>query len=110
MKTIAAAAIAGIVLTASPAQATDSSIDGDTRHCVTAREAFLPPGGLTRAQVERRWEAEGRGERRRTILGVAWVYDMCDRGPDWIAFAMYKPGVGSWLYGITDAPTEPLGS
>jgi hypothetical protein len=108
MKIILATAAVATVLAAAPAQASDSGYDGDTRHCVTAREVFIISGGLPRAEVEQRWEAEGRGHRAVTMLGPAWVYDMCDRGPDWVAFVMFEPGYGSVVYGVTSAPVTPL--
>lgn len=90
-----------VVGVALPAQAVhrDSGYDDDTRPCATPREVFLPGGGLTRAQVERRWETEGKGERRQTVIGWAWTYPMCD-GDKRIALVQFEPGYGSVAYGV----------
>lgn len=108
MKGLAVAAVTVAVLVPAPAQASGSGYDGDTRHCVAAREVFLISGGLPRAEVEQRWEAEGRGHRAVTILGPAWVYDMCDRGPDWVALVMFDRKHRSYVYGVTSVPTTPI--
>jgi hypothetical protein len=102
---VSAVAVVGL---AAPATASGSGYDGDLRHCVTAREVFIISGGLPRREVEQRWEAEDKGKRRMTLLGPAWTYDMCDRGPDWVAFVMFEPGHGSVVYGVTDVPTTRL--
>jgi hypothetical protein len=96
---VAALPVLAFVPLPAHAEHRDSGYDGDTRPCATPREVFLPGGGLTRAQVERRWETEGKGERRQTVIGWAWTYPMCD-GDKRIALVQFEPGYGTVAYGV----------
>lgn len=89
---------------AAPANAVNSGYDGDTRHCMTAREVFLigpdNGGNLTRAQAEQRWEVTGLGHRGQvTPIGVrGYLYKMCDNDPR-VAFAAFRNG-HLWVWGV----------
>lgn len=78
----------------------DSGYDGDTHHCVTHREVFLIGRTLTRSQIEKRWEVEGRGERASVyMVGRSWVYPVCE-DREQIAF-FKRLGDGYAAIGIT---------
>jgi hypothetical protein len=108
MLIVAAAAVASAFSVSGAASAkSDSGYDGDTRHCVTAREVFLVGGSLTRAQIEKRWEMEGRGERGYIpLFGLkGYLYKMCDRDPR-VAFAIFDNGYAT-VYGVWEHKVEP---
>lgn len=90
-----------LVLAALAALATSAPADAheyyvDDRPCVTSHELWFTPGGLSRAQVEHRWEVTGKGTRvTGMFFGAGWIYPMCDVDmADEFAVAQFEPGYG----------------
>lgn len=66
----------------------------DVRRCLTPRELWITPGGLSRPEAERRWEVRGKSYRVSVaFLGAGWGYPLCD-DPDRLGFAQFEPGSG----------------
>lgn len=75
IRALAAATFLAALLAAQPANAEPV----DTRPCVTPRELWITPGGLSRDQVEHRWEVQGEGVRYNDpIYGRVYAYKICD--------------------------------
>lgn len=68
----------------------------DVHRCITPRELWITPGGMSRPDAERRWEVRGKAVRMDVaFLGRGWAYPLC--GEDFavrFAFAQFEPGHG----------------
>lgn len=89
--TLAAAAL--IALPAGPSQADDARFT--TPGCVDGTELWAGnPGGLSRHQLEQRWEVVGLGKRGSVMGENGWLYPKCQARSGVQAFAHFVPGRG----------------
>lgn len=75
----------------------------DERRCLTPRELWITPPGMSRPDAERRWEVRGKAYRISVgFLGAGWGYPLCGE-VERFAFAQFEPGHGL----VTKATVTP---
>lgn len=112
----AAIVLAGLQLAPAAASATQPSWrDAGTPGCVDGRELWTvgtAAAGMSRQQLEHRWEVEGAGERVIVLGERAWAYPKCDS--DALALAYFDhgglAGVGSARERVAFPPAAARGN
>lgn len=79
-KSIAIAAISATFVFV-PAPVYADNPDADTRPCVANSEVWHVPSGLTRRQVEIRWEEVNQGQQIVLLGRLVWAYNRCEPTP-----------------------------